>query len=125
MIIKGTVTGGLGEGSRFLMKEGYVKQFRKKLGFVPYPGTLNIRTEMKLPDNPTCAIEGFTEDGNVYGRVLCYRARLIHGTRREECFIVRPALATDDGIVELVHKENLRRRMDLKDEEEVGVEILP
>jgi len=125
MIIKGTVTEGLGEGSRYLMKEGYIKQFRKKLGFVPYPGTLNIRTEVTLPDNPTCVIEGFTEDGNVYGRVLCYRARLIHENQDEECFIVRPALATDDGIVELVHKENLRKKMGLNDEEEVGVEVLP
>ena len=42
MKIDGEVATGLGKGSYFLSQEFYTKEFEKNLGFIPYPGTLNV-----------------------------------------------------------------------------------
>ncbi len=42
-VIKGKVFSGLGEGKYYVSLQGYKKQFEEKLGFTPYPGTLNLR----------------------------------------------------------------------------------
>jgi riboflavin kinase len=41
--ISGTVETGIGEGKYYLALDGYRKQMKEKLGFEPFPGTLNIR----------------------------------------------------------------------------------
>ena len=43
MILKGIIFTGLGEGAYYMSLEGYKKQFKKHLNFIPYPGTLNLR----------------------------------------------------------------------------------
>jgi riboflavin kinase len=42
MKIDGEVTAGMGKAEFFLSQEFYTNEFKKNLGFVPYPGTLNI-----------------------------------------------------------------------------------
>ncbi|MFA4936532.1 MAG: DUF120 domain-containing protein, partial [Candidatus Methanoperedens sp.] len=42
-VLSGKVITGLGEGQYYISLEGYRTQFREKLGFDPYPGTLNIK----------------------------------------------------------------------------------
>ena len=42
MKIEGEVTTGLGKAAFFLSQEFYTREFEKNLGFVPFPGTLNI-----------------------------------------------------------------------------------
>jgi riboflavin kinase len=42
MEITGTVTTGLGKAAYFLSQEFYTNEFKKNLGFIPYPGTLNV-----------------------------------------------------------------------------------
>ena len=41
--LEGTVFTGLGEGAYYIGRESYRKQFAEKLGFDPYPGTLNLK----------------------------------------------------------------------------------
>ncbi|KUO93898.1 MAG: riboflavin kinase, partial [Caldivirga sp. JCHS_4] len=43
IVLRGVVTTGLGEGGYYMSLEGYRRQFTSKLGFDPYPGTLNVR----------------------------------------------------------------------------------
>jgi len=45
--MEGTVFSGLGEGAYYMSLDGYKEQFVKKLGFSPYPGTLNIRLDSR------------------------------------------------------------------------------
>src|SRR5438270_8392425 len=40
---EGTVVSGMGEGAYYMSLEGYKIQFKEKLGYEPYPGTLNVR----------------------------------------------------------------------------------
>src|SRR5260370_3519153 len=43
--INAVVFSGLSEGAYYMGMEGYRKQFRSKLGFDPFPGTLNLRVK--------------------------------------------------------------------------------
>ncbi|MCC4114609.1 CTP-dependent riboflavin kinase [Aromatoleum toluclasticum] len=41
--LEGEVAPGLGEGSRFTAIDWVILEFRRKLGFIPWPGTFNLR----------------------------------------------------------------------------------
>ncbi|HJV25789.1 MAG TPA: DUF120 domain-containing protein [Aromatoleum sp.] len=41
--LEGEVAAGLGEGSRFTAIDWVILEFRRKLGFIPWPGTFNLR----------------------------------------------------------------------------------
>jgi len=40
---KGTIVSGMGEGAYYMSLDGYKKKKKKKLGYEPYPGTLNVK----------------------------------------------------------------------------------
>ena len=42
-VFEGTVVSGLFEGAYYISREGYRGQIREKVGFDPFPGTLNVR----------------------------------------------------------------------------------
>ena len=41
--LSGSVISGLGEGAYYMSLKGYTKQFKVKIGYIPFPGTLNIK----------------------------------------------------------------------------------
>src|SRR5206468_5521350 len=45
--INAVVFSGLSEGAYYMGMEGYRKQIRSKLGFDPFPGTMNLRRNME------------------------------------------------------------------------------
>ncbi len=65
--LEGTVFTGLGEGAYYIGRESYRQQFVEKLGFDPYPGTLNlklvgdydVKARTELEAYPAIAVEGF------------------------------------------------------------------
>src|SRR5919199_700569 len=40
---EGNVISGMGEGAYYMSLDGYRKQFKDKLGYNPYPGTLTVK----------------------------------------------------------------------------------
>jgi riboflavin kinase len=80
--ICGTITSGMGEGEYYMRMEEYSNQFEEKLGFKPYPGTLNlrlrgqedIRTRQNLTELPGITINGFKNEGRTFGSVKCFKA---------------------------------------------------
>src|SRR5207249_7912427 len=79
--ISAVVFSGLSEGAYYMGMEGYRKQFRSKLGFDPFPGTLNLRVRKEdlgarreLDSNPCVEIEGFANKTRTYGAVKGDRA---------------------------------------------------
>jgi len=84
--LEGTVFEGLGEGAYYISKEVYRKQFIEKLGFDPYPGTLNLKlateydlkTRTELETYPAIEIEGFKNENRTFGLVKCYPAKTAH-----------------------------------------------
>ncbi len=110
--MRGRISDGLGEGGFYLSKKGYGRQLAEKLGFTPFPGTLNLRLEgaealkrRRLLRLDPIIINGFSEGGRSYGDLFAYRAT-VDGTR---CAVLVP-LRTHHGedIVEITAPVNLR-----------------
>lgn len=114
MIIKGKVFTGIGEGINYICQEGYSKQFEDKLGFRPYPGTLNLELEEPLPQLGVTAIEilGFQQQGRSYGSVRCYPCQ-VEGIR---CAIVRPDRSSYPmSVIEIIAPLNMRMWLNIED----------
>ena len=75
----------MGEGSYYMSKKGYIDQFREKLGYEPFPGTLNIKledqiykdTKREMTNYPSIYIHGFKDENRTFGWVKCYPTILI------------------------------------------------
>ena len=127
--LEGTVFTGLGEGAYYVTKEHYRQQIVEKLGFEPYPGTLNmkltsdydIKTRMELDAYPAIEVKGFKNEDRTFGLVKCYPA-IIGGT-------VKGALITalrghyDASVLEIIAPFCLRKQLGLKDGNKVKVEV--
>jgi riboflavin kinase len=127
--LEGAVFTGLGEGAYYIAKEHYRKQIIEKLGFEPFPGTLNvklssdydIKTRMELDAYPSVEIKGFKNEDRTFGLVKCYPA-IIGGS-------VKGALITalrshyDASVLEIIASVCLRKALCLKDGNKVKVEV--
>jgi len=126
IFFKGKIISGLGEGRYYTEQKGYINQFKEKLGFIPYPGTLNV--EIKYVErnkirflknyNPIKINEFKTKDRS-FGGVGCFRAEIngIDGA------IVIPMRSHYSNILEFVSSEHLRDKLKLKDGDEVKIII--
>ena len=128
--LEGTVFTGLGEGAYYITKEHYRKQFMEKLGFDPYPGTLNLKliteydlkTRTELEAYPAVEIQGFKNEDRTFGLVKCYPAKI--GNKIKGALILALRSHYDRSVLELIAPVNLRKHLNLKDGNKVKVEIL-
>lgn len=128
--LEGTVFTGLGEGAYYISKEKYRKQFIEKLGFDPYPGTLNLRlttdydikTRNELEAYPAVEIEGFKNEDRTFGSVKCYP--VIMGNKVKGALISALRSHYDASVLEIIAPVALRRHLNLKDGHKVKVEVL-
>jgi len=128
--LEGVVFTGLGEGAYYTSKEQYRKQFIEKLGFDPYPGTLNlkltaeydIKTRGELEAYPAVEIEGFKSEDRSFGVVRCYPA--IIDNKVKGAIITALRSHYDASVVEIIAPVNLRKHLKLKDGHKVKVEAL-
>jgi riboflavin kinase len=127
--MEGVVFTGLGEGAYYISKEHYRQQFVEKLGFDPYPGTLNIRlstdydlkTRAELEAYPTIEIQGFKNEDRTFGTVKSYPARIGNKVNGALIFALRSHY--DRSVLEIVAAANLRKQLNLKDGQKVKVEV--
>jgi riboflavin kinase len=122
----GVVTSGLGEGRYYLSQPGYVLQFAERLGYRPYPGTLNVRLEGEalrtaglLKHWTGVRIDGFEASGRSFGGAQCFRARL-HG---HDCHLIHPDRTHYRDVVEFIAAECLREALSLADGAQVAIEL--
>mgnify|MGYP001155983245 CR=1 FL=1 len=128
--LEGIVFTGLGEGAYYISKERYKKQFIEKLGFDPYPGTLNlklttdydVKTRSELEAYPAIEIEGFRNEDRTFGPVKCYPA--IIENEAKGAIITALRSHYDTSIVEVIAPLFLRKHLRLKDGHKVKVEVL-
>lgn len=116
--LRGRVVSGLGEGQHFISREGYLKQFREKLGFEPFPGTLNIKLDCPFDptSRPAIKIEGFQDEGRAFGKCSCYRVKV----KEIKAVIVRPERSGHSpDLVEVIAPFSLRSSLGLADGDEV------
>ena len=118
--IRGRVVTGLGEGRYYLSREGYRKQFKQKLGFDPYPGTLNLKLSEPFCQSSegSIEIEGFNDEGRAFGGCRCYLLMI----RDVRCAAVRPERSRyPPDLVEIIAPVNLRKALGLYDGDTVDM----
>jgi len=128
-VFSGKVFTGLGEGGYYVSLHGYAKQFLGKLGFEPFPGTLNLRLSSpvqmeqrrQLQFLKGIEIQGFEDGSRTYGPVTCFRALLENGRPAAVLGIERTHY--DDSVIEVVSPSNLRKTLGLGDGDDCTVTV--
>jgi len=129
--LEGVVFSGIGEGAYYVTREAYRKQFVEKLGFDPYPGTLNLRltseydvkTRAELESYPAVEITGFENEDRTYGPVRCFQALINNKERGSVICALRSHY--DKSVIEIISPVYLRGRLRLRDGHKVKVDIFP
>ncbi len=129
--LSGSVISGLGEGAYYMSLKGYTKQFKVKIGYIPFPGTLNIKLNQlqatqiiqQLDDLDSIIIDPFSDGKRTYGWVKCFHATLNDSIK---CELIRlERTHHDNSVIELISKNNLRKTGRLETGSKVTVKICP
>lgn len=126
---KGTLISGMGEGAYYMSMRGYARQFKTKLGYIPFPGTLNVKLKDKefieakrtLEIYPSIVINGFSDGKRTYGWVRCYHARI--NNMVDAALILLERTHHDDSIVELISKENIKKLTKLNTGSQITIRV--
>ncbi|MBI3841253.1 MAG: CTP-dependent riboflavin kinase [Thaumarchaeota archaeon] len=130
MLFAGKVFTGLREGAYYVSLKGYAAHFRSSLGFVPFPGTLNLRLAapsqvvQRAQLNLLRGIEvpGFEDGRRTYGPVKCFRAEV--AGKLPGAILVIERTHYDDSVLEVIAPVNLREALGLKDGDGCQVSVL-
>ena len=127
--LSGSVISGLGEGAYYMSLKGYTKQFKVKVGYIPFPGTLNIKLNQlqatqiiqQLDEFDNITIEPFSDGKRTYGWVKCFHVMLNNSIK---CELIRlERTHHDNSVIELISKNNLRKTARLKTGSKVMIKI--
>lgn len=127
--LKGTLVSGMGEGAYYMSLKGYTNQFKSKIGYVPFPGTLNVRLDKKVHQEAIkqfesfegITIKSFSDGKRTYGWVKCFPARLNQSINCQ--LIILERTHHDDSIIELISKICIRKSGKFKDGSKVTIKI--
>ena len=127
--LEGILVSGMGEGAYYMGLRGYTKQFKSKIGYVPFPGTLNVKLEQKTHQEIIkqfetlngVKIQSFSDGKRTYGWVKCFKAKLNNSIGCELIMLERTH--HDDSIIELISDVCLRDAGKLKDGSKVSIKI--
>lgn len=126
LTLSGAVVSGLGEGKYYLSRPGYLVQFAERLGYTPYPGTLNLK--LSPPDLVLAGttrlwrgvrIDGFVASGRTFGGASCYTARL--GGR--PAHLIMPDRTHHTEAIEFIAPEFLREALGVRDGDHVEIAL--
>jgi riboflavin kinase len=126
---KGQVFTGLGEGAYYICLEEYRKQFRKLLGYNPFPGTLNIQLMTEADVNEFqllkatigILIQGFEREGRSFGPVTCYPAT-VNGEQKAAILLIERT-HHHPNVVEIIAPINLREKLNVSDNDIITVKF--
>ena len=129
VLLKGTLVSGMGEGAYYMSLKGYTKQFKSKIGYIPFPGTLNVKLGKKeyteairqFEGLEGIHIDGYSDGKRTYGWVKCFKAKLNSSI---DCQLIRLERSHHDtSIIELISKTNLRKTAKLSNGSKVTITI--
>jgi len=140
ILIVGEVTEGMGEGGYYVRIQEYYIQFKEKLGFNPWYGTLNLQfndlnkelLEESLKNQIPVRIEGFEKEDEehgkrTYGSVDCYNciiSCLDNQDKKIHAAILRIKRTHHKrNIVEIIAEPYLREILKLKDGDRIRLEF--
>jgi len=129
VLLKGTLVSGMGEGAYYMSLKGYTKQFKSKIGYIPFPGTFNVKLGKKeyiealrqFEGMDGIHIDGYSDGKRTYGWVKCFKAKL---NSSFDCELIRlERTHHDTSTIELISKSNLRKTAKLSDGSKVTIMI--
>ena len=127
--ITGTITSGMGEGAYYMSMKGYTKQFKSKLGYIPFPGTLNVQlNEKKFSDSIShlsnyegINIDSFSDGKRTFGWVKCFKSKI---NNKIDCeLILLERTHHDTTIVEFIAKNSIRKSLKIGNKSNVKIKI--
>ena len=127
--ISGTITSGMGEGAYYMSMKGYTKQFKSKLGYIPYPGTLNVQLKEKkfseaisqLSNYDGTKINPFSDGKRTFGWVKCFKSKI---NNKIDCeLILLERTHHDTTIVEFIAKTNIRKSLKIGNKSNIKIKI--
>ena len=128
---EGTVVSGMGEGAYYMSLEGYRKQFKDKLGFEPYPGTLNVKlidqifmnARREIGRYPSVFINGFSDNLRTYGWVKCYKANINKGAVNNAAALVLERTHYDDSMLEIIAPICLKEAIGIQNGDRISIKV--
>ncbi|MFX0025246.1 MAG: DUF120 domain-containing protein [Candidatus Hermodarchaeota archaeon] len=136
ILIVGEVTEGIHEGGYYVAIKGYFDQFKNKLGFEPYKGTLNLKLSdtdnsilrEKLQYIRPVIIDGFKNQEREYGSVKCYDVYIYRldnkNNRRKAAILDIKRTHHKKNVIEILAKPYLRDYFNLKDGDKLIIEVI-
>ncbi len=129
IIFNGRIVDGLGKGRYYLSIPAYRAEIKQKLGFIPYPGTLNLKLDKRsigakgeLLKQEPIIINGFKTKKRTYGDLFAYPCRI--DRKGLEGAVVIPLRSNHpQDIIEIVANVNLREALGKKSGERVIIEL--
>jgi len=132
LALSGSVTGGMGEGRHYITLSGYASQFKSRLGYEPFPGTLNleldeesVRRRGEIAGIDAVPIDAWEDDDRTYGAASCYAITLVaDGARYEDAHAIVPDRTHhDDDKLEVIAPDELRDALSLADGDAIAVHV--
>lgn len=131
--LEGVVTSGMGEGRHYISLSGYQRQFEDRLGYEPFPGTLNVelredsvRRRRAVSSLEPIPIDGWEDDERTYGPAVCYPATIetATGETYDRAHTIAPERTHhDEDQLEVIAPEKLRDELALEDDDHVTVTV--
>ncbi|MHC1611235.1 MAG: DUF120 domain-containing protein [Candidatus Methanospirareceae archaeon] len=131
--IGGRLITGLGEGEYYTTLEGYKKQFEEKLGFIPFPGTLNLSLDLlsiaarkKLDGRKGIKIESFKSENRTFGGATCFPCKiLVNGAEGIKSAVIIPDRTHyPEDVLEIISPVYLRGELNLKNGDEIRIRVV-
>jgi len=113
---------------KFITK-GYTKQFQRNIGYIPFPGTLNVKLNTKehaeavrqLDALDGIFIKGFSDGKRTYGWLKCFKAKL---NKTIDCQLIRLERTHHNiSIIEVIAKKEIRKGAKLSNGSKITVRI--
>jgi riboflavin kinase len=128
---EGNVVQGMGEGAYYLSLEGYRRQFLEKLGYEPYPGTLNVKlsdkvfinSKRELVNYPAILIKGFNDGKRTFGWVKCYPATINDSKVARAAVLALERTHYDDSILEVIAPVSIKESAGIKNGDRVKIKV--
>ncbi|QLD85403.1 CTP-dependent riboflavin kinase [Natronomonas halophila] len=131
--LTGIVTSGMGEGRHYISLPGYMEQFRERLDYEPFEGTLNVdldddsvRARARMDALDPVGIDGWEDDERTYGPAFCWPATIetADGRRYEQAHVIAPERTHHgEDQLEIIAPDKLREELDLEDDDHVTIHV--
>ena len=129
---EGRVVSGMGEGAYYMSLGGYRKQFYEKLGYEPYPGTLNVKlvdkifrdSRREIGKYPSIFIDGFSDTKRTYGWAKCYLAHINDGAIRDAAVLVLERTHYDESMLEIIAPVSIKDTVGIHNGDKIKIKML-